>query len=152
MFPEAGDSSAVGSAASAAERSRRDGAGQPESGWPDAERGSYVMGEEQLTAYCATYQRAVEIIGRRWTGEIVRALLAGKTRFSEFTATIPGLSDRLLSERMKELEAEGIVSRCVSPDTPVRVDYRLTEKGQALGDVVDAVSAWANRWVSAGSG
>ncbi len=112
-----------------------------------------VMAQEQeLTAYCATYQRAVEIIGRRWTGEIIRALLAGKSRFSEFTATIPGLSDRLLSERMKELEAEGIVSRCVSPDTPVRVDYRLTDKGEDLLEVVDALEAWANRWINVDGG
>jgi DNA-binding HxlR family transcriptional regulator len=104
------------------------------------------------TEHCPRYERAVEILGRRWTGLIVRALPAGRTRFSEFTASIPGLRDRLLSERLKELEAEGIVTRCVSPQTPVRVDYRLTEKGEALGDVVDAVSAWANRWVSADSG
>jgi DNA-binding HxlR family transcriptional regulator len=114
--------------------------------------GSATMGAEPAEEYCATYQRAIELVGRRWTGEIVRALLAGKTRFSEFTATIPGLSDRLLSERLKDLETEGIVQRCVSPDTPVRVDYRLTDKGEALGDVVDAVSAWAERWVRAGSG
>jgi DNA-binding HxlR family transcriptional regulator len=113
---------------------------------------SAAMAQEELTAYCATFQRAVEVIGRRWTGEIIRALLAGKTRFSEFTAVIPGLSDRLLSERMKELEAEGIVSRCVSPETPVRVDYRLTEKGEDLLPVVDALEAWANRWIVADSG
>ena len=125
MFPEAPDAPAVSSA---------------------------LMAQEELTERCATYQRAVEVIGRRWTGEIIRALLAGKTRFSEFTAVIPGLSDRLLSERMKELEAEGIVSRCVSPETPVRVDYRLTEKGQDLLSVVDALEAWANRWITADSG
>ncbi|MGQ0805724.1 MAG: winged helix-turn-helix transcriptional regulator [Actinomycetota bacterium] len=110
------------------------------------------MAADPAEQYCASYQEAIELLGRRWTGEIVRALLAGKTRFGEFTAAIPGLSDRLCSERLKDLEVEGIVQRCVSPETPVRVDYRLTEKGEALGDVVDAVSAWANRWVSAGSG
>jgi DNA-binding HxlR family transcriptional regulator len=114
--------------------------------------GSATMAADPAEEYCASYQQAIELLGRRWTGEIVRALLAGKTRFREFTAIIPGLSDRLCSERLKDLEAEGIVQRCVSPETPVRVDYRLTEKGQALGDVVDAVVAWANRWVSAGSG
>ncbi|HUF85333.1 MAG TPA: helix-turn-helix domain-containing protein [Acidimicrobiia bacterium] len=110
------------------------------------------MAAEPQAERCATYQQAIELLGRRWTGEIVRALLDGKTRFREFTTTIPGLSDRLCSERLKDLEAEGIVERCVSPETPVRVDYRLTEKGQDLAGVVDAVSAWANRWVSAGSG
>jgi DNA-binding HxlR family transcriptional regulator len=127
MFPEAADRPAVGSAA-------------------------MVPGQEEATAYCASYQQAVEVIGRRWTGEIIRALLAGKTRFSEFTAIIPGLSDRLLSERMKELEAEGIVSRCVSPDTPVRVDYRLTDKGEDLLAVVDALEVWANRWIAGDGG
>jgi DNA-binding HxlR family transcriptional regulator len=114
--------------------------------------GSAIMAADPAEQYCASYQQAIELLGRRWTGEIVRALLAGKTRFREFTATIPGLSDRLCSERLKDLEAEGIVQRCVSPETPVRVDYRLTAKGEALADVVEAVSAWANRWVDAGSG
>jgi DNA-binding HxlR family transcriptional regulator len=98
-------------------------------------------------AHCPQYERATEILGRRWTGMIVRALLGGRTRFSEFTASIPGLSDRLLSERLKELEAEGIVTRCVSPATPVRVDYRLTEKGKALAGVVESISAWAEDWL-----
>jgi len=77
----------------------------------------------------------------------VRSLLAGRTRSSEFTASIPGLSDRLLSERLEQLEGEGIVTGCVSPETPVRVDYRLTEKGEAPAGVVDALVDWAERWV-----
>ncbi|HEX2058950.1 MAG TPA: helix-turn-helix domain-containing protein [Actinomycetota bacterium] len=88
----------------------------------------------------------MEIIGRRWTGAIIRSMLAGASRYSEIVAAVPGLSDRLLSERLKELEAEGIVERCVTPSTPVRVDYRLTEKGQALASVVHAVADWAGRW------
>jgi DNA-binding HxlR family transcriptional regulator len=105
-----------------------------------------------FTDHCPHYERAVEILGRRWTGLIVRALLAGRTRFSEFTAVIPGLSDRLLSERLKELEAEGIVTRCVSAQPPVRVDYRLTEKGEALAGVVEAIATWAEQWVPADVG
>lgn len=100
------------------------------------------------TAFCPLYHRAVELIGRRWTGAILRALLAGIERFSDLTAAIPGLSDRLLSERLKELEAEGIVSRTVIPETPVRIEYHLTEKGRALGSVVEAVSAWADVWLA----
>jgi DNA-binding HxlR family transcriptional regulator len=100
------------------------------------------------TAFCPLYHRAVELIGRRWTGAILRALLAGIERFSDLTAAIPGLSDRLLSERLKELEAEGIVSRLVIPETPVRIEYHLTEKGRALGSVVEAVSAWADVWLA----
>lgn len=98
--------------------------------------------------YCPYYQRAVELIGRRWTGAIVRAMLAGRERFSDLAATIPGISDRMLSERLKELEAEGIVERAVIPETPVRIEYRLTEKGRALASLVDAVSRWAETWLA----
>ncbi|MDQ4145495.1 MAG: helix-turn-helix transcriptional regulator [Actinomycetota bacterium] len=99
-----------------------------------------------LAPFCPAYTRAIEIIGRRWTGAIVRSMLAGRTRFSEILAAVPGLSDRLLSERLKELEAEGIVQRSVTPCTPVRIEYSLTEKGQALGSVVHAVVDWAEEW------
>ena len=104
-----------------------------------------------ITAFCPNFHRAIELIGRRWTGAILRVLLSGATRFSDVTAAIPGLSDRLLSERLKELEAEGIVCRTVIPATPVRIDYRLTDKGAALHDVVVAVSAWAETWGTAAS-
>lgn len=101
----------------------------------------------ELSAFCPRYHRAVEIIGRRWTGAIIRALLAGRTRFTEIIDAVPGLSDRLLSERLKELEAEGVVERLVTPTTPVKVEYRLTDKGRALVPVVEAVSAWAESWM-----
>ena len=100
-----------------------------------------------MGAFCPYFHRAVELIGRRWTGAIVRALLAGVVHFSELTRAIPELSDRMLSERLKELEAEGIVARTVIPSTPVRVEYRLTEKGRALAPVLAAISAWAADWV-----
>ena len=99
-----------------------------------------------LAPVCPAYTRAIEIIGRRWTGAVVRSMLTGSTRFSEILGDVPGLSDRLLSQRLKELEAEGIVERCVTPSTPVRVDYRLTDKGRALGAVVQEVIQWANLW------
>ena len=105
---------------------------------------------EALTGFCPRYHQAIEIIGRRWTGAIIRALLAGDTRFSQIRSTIPGLSDRLLSERLKELEAEGIVERRVLADTPVRIEYHLTTKGEDLADVVQAASAWAEQWLPAG--
>ena len=101
-----------------------------------------------LTAFCPTYHRASELIGRRWTGAILRAMLSGEARFSEIAAAVPGLSDRLLSERLKELEAEGIVRRTVFPSTPVRVDYALTKKGLALNEVIVAVSDWAEEWLA----
>ncbi|RIK40146.1 MAG: MarR family transcriptional regulator [Chloroflexi bacterium] len=98
------------------------------------------------SAFCPRYHHAVELIGRRWTGAIVRVLLSGALRFSDIAEAVPGLSDRLLSERLKELEAEEIVIRTVIPATPVRVEYRLTEKGRALAPVVEAVSVWAETW------
>lgn len=88
----------------------------------------------------------MELIGRRWTGVILRAMLSGAARFSDIAAAVPGLSDRLLSERLKELEAEGIVRRTVVPSTPVQVDYALTSKGLALNEVIIAISAWAEVW------
>ena len=101
-----------------------------------------------LTAFCPVFHRAVELIGRRWTGAIMRALLSGIAHFNELTAAIPDLSDRMLSERLKELEAEGIVARTVIPSTPVRIEYRLTEKGRALGPVLDAIGGWAGTWLA----
>ncbi|MBT5774707.1 MAG: helix-turn-helix transcriptional regulator [Dehalococcoidia bacterium] len=97
--------------------------------------------------FCPRFHHAVELIGRRWSGAIVRAMLGGATRFSEICATVPGLSDRLLSERLKELETEGIVTRTVYPETPVRIEYRLTEKGRALAPAIEAISGWADAWV-----
>ncbi len=107
---------------------------------------------DAISPFCPAYHRAIELLGRRWTGAILRALLSGEARFSDITASVPGLSDRLLSERLKELEAEGIVVRTVVPSTPVRVDYALTEKGEDLSEVIVAVSSWAERWLAASNG
>lgn len=96
--------------------------------------------------FCPVYHHAVELIGRRWTGAILRAMMSGISRFSELSETVPGLSDRMLAERLKELEAEGIVLRTVVPETPVRVEYSLTAKGRDLEAVVQAVSGWAGKW------
>lgn len=97
-------------------------------------------------SFCPKFHKSVELIGRRWTGAILRALLNGENRFSDIAHAIPGLSDRLLSERLKELEAEGVVTRVVYPETPVRIEYHLTDKGQDLSMVVEAISEWSSRW------
>ena len=97
---------------------------------------------------CALYHRAVELVGKRWTGAILLVLLDGPLRFSEVRHLVPDLSDRLLSERMKELEAEGIVARRVIDDTPVRVEYELTDKGRALEPAVRALKSWARAWLT----
>ena len=101
----------------------------------------------QSQAFCPYFHEAVELIGSRWTGAIIRAMLSGISHFTELKAVVPGLSDRMLSERLKELEAEGIVVRQVTPSTPVRVEYGLTEKGRALAEPIGSISAWANDWL-----
>ncbi|HEX2923287.1 MAG TPA: helix-turn-helix domain-containing protein [Chloroflexota bacterium] len=107
-----------------------------------------MANSDQSEAFCPYYRHAVELVGRRWSGTIIRALAGGVHRFSDIVDTIPGLSDRMLSERLKELETEGIVVRTVYPETPVRIEYHLTEKGRALGGVMDALSDWAHRWLA----
>jgi DNA-binding HxlR family transcriptional regulator len=96
---------------------------------------------------CSAYHRAVELIGKRWTGAILFVLMDGPLRFSEVKTLVPDLSDRLLSERLKELEAAGIVERRTSADTPVRVDYALTDKGADLEPVVRSLKGWARAWL-----
>ena len=105
-----------------------------------------AMGEEPHC--CPLYHEAVELIGRRWTGAIVEVLLnGGVMRFSEIAAAVPELSDRLLSERMKELEARGVVERSVDPGPPVRVTYELTPMGRGLEPAVSELRSWARQWL-----
>jgi DNA-binding HxlR family transcriptional regulator len=100
-------------------------------------------------AFCPHYHHAVELIGRRWTGAILRAMLHGENRFTDLGASVPELSDKMLSQRLKELEAEGIVERRVFPDTPVRIEYALTLKGRELERAVEVIETWADQWASA---
>jgi DNA-binding HxlR family transcriptional regulator len=103
---------------------------------------------ERADTCCPRYHQAVEMVGKRWTGAILYVLLhGGRLRFTEIAQAVPDLSDRLLSERMKELEARGIVARHVSPDTPVRVSYELTSKGRQLAPALTEIKAWADRWL-----
>jgi DNA-binding HxlR family transcriptional regulator len=96
---------------------------------------------------CSAYHQAVELVGKRWTGAILFVLMEGPARFSEVKQLVPDLSDRLLSERMKELEAEGIVTRRVVDEMPVKVEYALTVKGEALEPAVRALKVWARSWL-----
>ncbi len=98
-------------------------------------------------ACCGLYHRSVEMIGRRWTGAIVLVLMEGSLRFSEIRHRVPDLSDRLLSERLKELEGERVVERRVMDGPPVRVEYALTPKGRALEPAITALRSWAQAWV-----
>jgi DNA-binding HxlR family transcriptional regulator len=97
---------------------------------------------------CPLFHHAIEVVGRRWSGAIIMLLVQrGSGRFNELLAGIPGISDRLLAERLRELEAEGIVIREVQAGPPVRVTYCLSEAGRALEPAINALGAWAERWV-----
>ena len=87
---------------------------------------------EIVPQVCARFHRAVELIGSRWTGAIIQTLLQGRTRYALIKAAIPDITDRMLSERLRSLEAEDLVTRWVFADSPVRVEYELTEKGRTL--------------------
>lgn len=95
---------------------------------------------------CPDFHAAIELIGKRWTGAIVSALTERPMRFGELRKAIPGLSDRLLSQRLRELEEEGLVEREVEAGTPVRVTYSLTEMGIGLGPALAELKSWAKQW------
>jgi DNA-binding HxlR family transcriptional regulator len=99
-------------------------------------------------ALCSRFHRASELIGRRWTGAIIYVLLRARCRFATLRDAIPDITDRMLSERLQELEQEGIVERTVYPEAPVRVEYGLTRKGRALADAIDAIADWAEQWIA----
>lgn len=103
-------------------------------------------GEPESLALCPQFHHAIELIGRRWTGAIISLLLQTRCRYATLRDAIPEITDRMLSERLQELESEGIVERTVIPDTPVRVEYALTKKGRALATAVEAISDWAHKW------
>ncbi|MDF2892922.1 MAG: HxlR family transcriptional regulator [Clostridia bacterium] len=96
---------------------------------------------------CPKFECAFALLGKRWNGLIIRGLLEGPKRFSDISNMIPQLSDRILVQRFKELEAEGIIKRTVYPETPVRIEYELTDKGIALKPAMDEVQKWAETWV-----
>lgn len=98
---------------------------------------------------CSRFHEAVELIGARWTGAILQVLMQGRTRYADLRAAVPEISDRMLSERLRELERADIVVRHVSPEPPVRVDYELTDKGRALQPALKAIGEWAEAWISA---
>jgi DNA-binding HxlR family transcriptional regulator len=93
-------------------------------------------------AECRGFQKAIELVGRRWTGAILLALSRGAGRFGEILAMVEGLSDRLLSQRLKELEAERLVERTVVPTTPVQVRYALSDHGRELMIAMQPLVNW----------
>jgi DNA-binding HxlR family transcriptional regulator len=105
-----------------------------------------ATGETVAQGVCPHFHAAIELIGKRWTGAIVCALTERPLRFGELVKAVPGLSDRLLSTRLRELEEEGVVERLVEPGAPVRVTYSLTEKGTELRPAIAELRQWAKRW------
>lgn len=96
----------------------------------------------------ADFHAAIELIGKRWAGAIVWALAERPHFFADLAQAVPGLSDRLLSRRLRELERAGLVERSVHPGSPARVSYALTEKGAALEPALRELRSWARRWSS----
>lgn len=101
----------------------------------------------QTYQMCPRFEQAIQLLGKRWTGLILDTLMDGPRRFCELTATVAGLSDRVLSDRLRELESEDIIERVVYPQIPVRVEYRLTRKGYELKPAMRAIHQWAEQWI-----
>ncbi|UOF92545.1 helix-turn-helix transcriptional regulator [Fodinisporobacter ferrooxydans] len=99
------------------------------------------------THLCPKFESAFELLGKRWTGLIIRSLLDGPRRFKDISGMIPSLSDRMLTERFRELEEAGIIVRTVYPETPVRIEYQLTDKGKSLKPAMDKIQEWAEVWM-----
>ena len=103
-------------------------------------------GGGDVSEVCPRFHAAIELIGKRWTGAIVWSLSRRPLRFAELKRAVPGLSDRLLSQRLRELEGAGVVIRRVEEGYPARVSYALTEKGEALEPAINSLGAWAECW------
>jgi DNA-binding HxlR family transcriptional regulator len=103
------------------------------------------------THVCAVYHQAIELIGKRWTGAILSILMRGPVRFHSLVSAVPGMSERLCADRLRELETAGLVSRRVLPGPPVGVEYALTEAGRDLNEALGALGRWAHRWLQPAS-
>lgn len=104
----------------------------------------------EQSSLCPRFERGMQIISKRWIGLIIHQLLVGPQRFCTIEAALPNISGRLLSERLKDLEHEGIVKREVFPEIPVRIEYSLTKKGLALEPVIREIENWSTNWIKLG--
>lgn len=107
-----------------------------------------VICESKQKMICPKFERTFSFLGKKWIGLIIDVLLDGPRRFKDIASAIPEVSDRVLVERLKELEKEGIVMRTVDPDATMRVAYTLTEKGTAFRGVMNEVQLWADQWIA----
>lgn len=105
------------------------------------------MVKSEINTICPKFEKTFTLLGKRWTGLIVRMLQSECCKFGHLLHRIPGISARMLAERLKELEQEGIIRRLVIPDIPVKIDYRLTEKGQSLARALDPLQEWSEIWM-----
>jgi len=96
---------------------------------------------------CPRFHKAIELIGSRWTGAVLQLLMNGRARFAELRDAIPEISDRMLSERLRILEEEGLIDRHVLPEPPIKVEYELTQKGKELHRSLEAIGSWAEKWL-----
>ncbi|WP_044640780.1 winged helix-turn-helix transcriptional regulator [Risungbinella massiliensis] len=99
------------------------------------------------TCICPKFEAAIEILAKKWTGLIIRVLMEKTSRFRDIREQIPQMSERMLAERLKDLEAHGIVIRHVHAETPVRVEYELTQKGRDLTPVIESIQSWGEKWM-----
>src|SRR4051812_34875348 len=115
----------------------------------EGERAGAAGSPSRSVGCCPHLHEAVELVGRRWTGAILEVLRQSPQplRFSEIAQAVPDMSDRLCSERMKELEQRGLVERRVHTGPPVRVSYALTPMGEALGPALGELRTWAQQWL-----
>ena len=102
-------------------------------------------------AVCESFQHAAQLVGKRWVPQIVWVLLGGPRRFSVLRTAIPEISDTVLSDRLRDLESAGILTRAVTPSTPVLIEYSLTDRGRELAKVIDGLARWADRWAAVGA-
>jgi DNA-binding HxlR family transcriptional regulator len=96
---------------------------------------------------CVRFHTAIELIGTRWSGAVLRAVFTGQHRYAQIKAAIPGVSDTMLAQRLRALQEEKLIERRVLPTTPVQVEYHLTERGRELEPVLDAIITWSHKWI-----
>ena len=104
---------------------------------------------EKISEFCPQYAQLMDLLSRRWMGIILRVLMSGPHRFSEILSAVPGLSDPLLTQRLREMESKQLLDRRVFATSPVRVEYELTEAGRDLERAVRVLSEWAEKWWTA---
>lgn len=94
---------------------------------------------------CPKFEKTVSLLSKKWTGLIIYQLLLGTQRFNEIQSAV-GISGKVLSDRLKDLEHENIVERKVIPDTPVIIEYSLSDKGRSLKPIIKSIEKWSQEW------